>query len=186
MEVGQEPPLNALNLGLCELCNSSENYHINSSNFKCELCTMTACLNCSSLETCTECNETAQYFLNASDDQCVSCPVANCLTCQNISACLECNHSAGYELNEADLQCVPCEPNYFINDTTKQCAACSLFIPNCITCSSETLCSLCDYNASYHVVEVGQEPPLNPANLGLCEVCNSSENYYINSSSYKC
>ena len=186
VEVGQEPPYNASLLGTCDSCNSTENYYINDTNLRCELCTLTQCLNCSNLETCVECNETAQYFLNLTSSQCQPCPIPYCLTCSSFDTCSSCNSTAGYELNETDWQCYHCQPNYFINMTTLKCAECSLFISDCLTCASDVQCSVCDSNNSYYVITAGQDPPYDPLDIGTCDFCNSTQNYYINDTNLDC
>ncbi len=112
----------------------------------CVSCGMTGCLNCTSATVCNECQP--GYFLN-SNNVCIACPT-NCPTCSSATVCTSC--VPGYNLNSAGAcvkACPACCPTCSYSSTGvvtcltclrgfafkgSQCLACSVGIPNCISC----------------------------------------------------
>lgn len=123
-----------------------------------------------------------QTFFNTTSNMCEGCPIINCLTCENLTVCHTCDASLNYYLNTTTGQCdtcaitgcitcsggacTVCDPllNYlldgvggciqcgagtFANNNTGTCDSCSL--TGCATCQSLTICQVCDYTLNYYL-----------------------------------
>jgi len=74
---------------------------------------------------------------------CLACHYS-CQTCTGTSStdCSACDGGTNFRsLNSATHTC-PCQGGYVENNVAK-CALCSVFMQNCATCSSQTVCTSC-------------------------------------------
>jgi hypothetical protein len=121
-------------------------------NQTCSLCVIKYALSCTTTVSASQCQ--SGYYL--SDSYCNNC-LLNCITCSSAYDCSAC--ASGYYLNTSIITCNPCPQgcatcNQF---TPSQCLTClngyqlssnscnfvTCNIPNCLFCSSSSVCSQC-------------------------------------------
>ncbi|KAH0576203.1 Cysteine-rich protein [Spironucleus salmonicida] len=139
----------------------------------CTACPAT-CLTCTSATECQTCanvnvlvGSTCAPCQIAQMKPCVCTDAVNCATCATDNTkCATCN---GNYNQDADTPCSTCKPTFFEDTTagTKTCKACSA---NCITCSSDTNCTVCD---SGFVVEANKCEKCADLN---CTTCQTGKN----------
>lgn len=87
----------------CSVCNSSNNYYLNSTSGLCEPCSVAGCITCTTLTTCSDCNETlnyvlisttcslcqtnSNYFPETTSQTCALCSLSNCINCSSLNQC---------------------------------------------------------------------------------------------------
>lgn len=144
-------PENCLSCMSSTTCTNCMNPYVLSNN-TCALCVIQYALSCSSTVAATACQ--SGYYL--SDSYCSSC-LLNCITCSSAYDCSACTD--GYYLNTSIITCNPCPQgcsncNQYV---PSQCTVCTngytlsstsclpviCPIPNCLYCSTPTVCSRC-------------------------------------------
>ena len=163
----------------CTLCNAD---YLLKSDDTCEKCGSSASTKCSACAKAGKCSICAEnYFLDV-DFKCTKCP-DNCKACtKNLSnSCTACNTGYILESGECiqcslsatktkcsicliDGKCTECQ-NYYLKQNDV-CVACPT---GCLTCSSTTICTVCDAgymfsSGSCYLCEAG-------SSLTKCEVC---------------
>lgn len=126
---------------------------------QCSACSVANCYSCTSGGQCTQCastyylyNQSSCHLSNACPEKtypdgsqtikiCASCS-ANCKRCSSPSTCTECL-SNFYLSNSACVAPENCPTGTYPDDTVSpsNCSQCNL--PNCVNCSSETVCTWC-------------------------------------------
>lgn len=89
-----------------------------------------------------------------------------CTACSVPGLCIACNEPIHYLFNASTSSCVAAS-GYYLNATFIP-ELCSLAMPGCLQCSSQTTCTLCDTFLNYALV-VGQ--------------CQAAAGYYLNATS---
>lgn len=136
------------------VCTTCTNPFVLNSNFTCDICTISNAISCSSTVTASSC--ASYYYL--SDGYCDNC-MLNCLSCSSSSTCNACG--TGYYLNATVITCNPCSlgcsvcnqyspsnctsclSNYIYDSNAYTCTSINCTLPNCLICSSLTVCSIC-------------------------------------------
>ena len=156
---GCQPGYNVVN-GKCELRDCGAGMYLNMDDGQCYACS-NGCKSCTGPDSCTECEKAYNLesgyciaktceegmYLNSETGECLSCP-STCTTCATImtssetTQCITC--AEGYKLDAATATCVPlnCAASEYVKGN--ECLPCSGAISNCVACSGENTCTLCD------------------------------------------
>ncbi len=146
--------------GKCQLHDCGEGKYLDMSDGKCYSCS-NGCKSCTGPDACTECEKAynlesgycimktceAGMYLNTETGECLSCP-ATCTTCSTVMTSSEtpqCTSCAeGYKLDAATATCVElnCSDAEYVKGN--ECLPCSGTISNCLTCSGENTCTVCE------------------------------------------
>lgn len=146
--------------GKCQLHDCGEGKYLDMSDGKCYSCS-NGCKSCTGSDACTECEKAynlesgycimktceAGMYLNTETGECLSCP-ATCTTCSTVMTSSEtpqCTSCAeGYKLDAATATCVElnCSDAEYVKGN--ECLPCSGTISNCLTCSGENTCTVCE------------------------------------------
>ena len=78
---------------------------------------------------------------------CVSCStlINGCSTCSSSTACTSCSTTLHFASAPNLAQTCDCD-SAFIFDPSNVCVLCSSTLPNCDTCSSQSICTSCNFN----------------------------------------
>jgi hypothetical protein len=127
-----------------------------------------------------------------------------CSYCTNTGQCLGCNTTLNYVYNPSNYSCLAASGYYLFwnTSTVNTPITCNSSMAGCITCLSQTVCTLCDLLAHYQLVNgtCAAAPGyyLNSSNIPVvctltgcyecqsatvCSVCSSTQNYIINNNS---
>ena len=146
--------------GKCQLHDCGAGKYLDMSDGKCYSCS-NGCKSCTGPDACTECEKAynlesgycimktceAGMYLNTETGECLSCP-ATCTTCSTVMTSSEtpqCTSCAeGYKLDAATATCVElnCSDAEYVKGN--ECLPCSGTISNCLTCSGENTCTVCE------------------------------------------
>ena len=146
--------------GKCQLHDCGAGKYLDMSDGKCYSCS-NGCKSCTGPDACTECENAynlesgycimktceAGMYLNTETGECLSCP-ATCTTCSTVMTSSEtpqCTSCAeGYKLDAATATCVElnCSDAEYVKGN--ECLPCSGTISNCLTCSGENTCTVCE------------------------------------------
>jgi hypothetical protein len=174
--------------GKCSSCYFTSNgYYSLSGAGVCSLCNVAGCATYSSACQCLSCQNGYQYINN----QCIQCQNLHCYQCQaSISSCQSCAPAYG-RLSSACLLCQPancnncdgdntvctqCNTGYYLSNG--QCYQCQT---NCLTCTSNVLCSSCAANNFLQANGRCKALPANciqidnstlASNIGSCKRCS--------------
>ena len=181
--------------GKCQLHDCGAGKYLDMSDGKCYSCS-NGCKSCTGPDACTECENAynlesgycimktceAGMYLNSETGECLSCP-ATCTTCATVMSSSEtpqCTSCAeGYKLDEATATCVElnCSDAEYVKGN--ECLPCSGTISNCLTCSGENTCTVCEngftlQNGQCVGVDCGAGTYLNMSkNPATCDSCSS-------------
>ncbi|ELP85989.1 protein serine/threonine kinase, putative [Entamoeba invadens IP1] len=179
--------LTCFNSTFCITCDTSV-YFLNK-NHICELaselakrCTMML----PSQRGCVICND--GYYQDQND--CLRCD-STCSTCQEISKCLSCKENYYQILSESYLcksyesltncvkktssGCLQCSNGYYLGKVIPRCYECSM---NCLLCSSEETCLICDINfvlVDNHCKSVSEITFCLSAENSVCTKCGNNK-----------
>ena len=168
---------------------------------KCTSCSVTNCLNCTQSPTsCTTCLSGYILFTNSTITKCIlNCKELNlpstnyilspttstCISCSSqVSNCLDCYYSTLL----SKTICTTCANSYFLypNNTclavcpsagyylyqNKYCLPCGL---NCATCSSDSICTVCNVNYNLYQNQCVSTCPIGYySNTGVCTACEAN------------
>ena len=156
---GCQPGYNVVN-GKCELRDCGAGMYLNMEDGQCYSCS-NGCKSCTGPDSCTECEKAYNLesgyciaktceegmYLNSETGECLSCP-STCTTCATVmtssetTQCITC--AEGYKLDAATATCVPlnCAASEYVKGN--ECLPCSGSLSNCVACSGENTCTLCD------------------------------------------
>lgn len=181
--------------GKCQLHDCGAGKYLDMSDGKCYSCS-NGCKSCTGPDACTECENAynlesgycimktceAGMYLNSETGECLSCP-ATCTTCATVMTSSEtpqCTSCAeGYKLDEATATCVElnCSDAEYVKGN--ECLPCSGTISNCLTCSGENTCTVCEngftlQNGQCVGVDCAAGTYLNMSkNPATCDSCSS-------------
>ena len=181
--------------GKCQLHDCGAGKYLDMSDGKCYSCS-NGCKSCTGPDACTECENAynlesgycimktceAGMYLNSETGECLSCP-ATCTTCATVMSSSEtpqCTSCAeGYKLDEATATCVElnCSDAEYVKGN--ECLPCSGTISNCLTCSGENTCTVCEngftlQNGQCVGIDCGAGTYLNMSkNPATCDSCTS-------------
>ena len=181
--------------GKCQLHDCGAGKYLDMSDGKCYSCS-NGCKSCTGPDACTECENAynlesgycimktceAGMYLNSETGECLSCP-ATCTTCATVMTSSEtpqCTSCAeGYKLDEATATCVElnCSDAEYVKGN--ECLPCSGTISNCLTCSGENTCTVCEngftlQNGQCVGIDCGAGTYLNMSkNPATCDSCSS-------------
>ena len=181
--------------GKCQLHDCGAGKYLDMSDGKCYSCS-NGCKSCTGPDACTECENAynlesgycimktceAGMYLNSETGECLSCP-ATCTTCATVMSSSEtpqCTSCAeGYKLDEATATCVElnCSDAEYVKGN--ECLPCSGTISNCLTCSGENTCTVCEngftlQNGQCVGIDCGAGTYLNMSkNPATCDSCSS-------------
>ncbi len=181
--------------GKCQLHDCGEGKYLDMSDGKCYSCS-NGCKSCTGPDACTECEKAynlesgycimktceAGMYLNTETGECLSCP-ATCTTCSTVMTSSEtpqCTSCAeGYKLDAATATCVElnCSDAEYVKGN--ECLPCSGTISNCLTCSGENTCTVCEngftlQNGQCVGIDCGAGTYLNMSkNPATCDSCSS-------------
>ena len=181
--------------GKCQLHDCGAGKYLDMSDGKCYSCS-NGCKSCTGPDACTECENAynlesgycimktceAGMYLNSETGECLSCP-ATCTTCATVMSSSEtpqCTSCAeGYKLDEATATCVElnCSDAEYVKGN--ECLPCSGTISNCLTCSGENTCTVCEngftlQNGQCVGVDCAAGTYLNMSkNPATCDSCSS-------------
>ena len=181
--------------GKCQLHDCGAGKYLDMSDGKCYSCS-NGCKSCTGPDACTECENAynlesgycimktceAGMYLNTETGECLSCP-ATCTTCSTVMTSSEtpqCTSCAeGYKLDAATATCVElnCSDAEYVKGN--ECLPCSGTISNCLTCSGENTCTVCEngftlQNGQCVGVDCGAGTYLNMSkNPATCDSCSS-------------
>ena len=181
--------------GKCQLHDCGAGKYLDMSDGKCYSCS-NGCKSCTGPDACTECENAynlesgycimktceAGMYLNSETGECLSCP-ATCTTCATVMTSSEtpqCTSCAeGYKLDEATATCVElnCSDAEYVKGN--ECLPCSGTISNCLTCSGENTCTVCEngftlQNGQCVGVDCAAGTYLNMSkNPATCDSCTS-------------
>jgi proprotein convertase subtilisin/kexin type 5 len=108
------------------------------------------------------------YYFENTANQCESCAFG-CLTCTSASNCISCNSDSDHrELRTVSgVKTCVCKERYFQPAAGTICFAC---IRDCLTCSDETTCDVCDTDNNYVLI-----PNNTCQNCGYgCSTCTNA------------
>ena len=90
--------------------------------------------------------------------------ISLCYKCENEAFCTECGNEGALEENNTCINNSLVENNnYFLNKTSNKYVSCSI-IDNCITCSSSTVCTLCQEGFTLNKNNICQKDNTNNEN----------------------
>ena len=137
------------NLNQCQLCDTSNNYYLQSNT--CILSTLTNCNIISQSGNCIQCN--ANFYMDLNAQRCVSVAqssvIANCATYNNGQTCIACSGNfflragaclainstiANCQTYNSLQQCAACASGYVVNTDNSACVA----VPQNSTCRAYT------------------------------------------------
>ncbi|KAL7717098.1 Furin repeat-containing protein [Entamoeba marina] len=169
----------------CELYDSSNpqtcyscvsGFMYDSENNVCVDCETDHCSKCYSTTTtpqCTDCKDGYQY-LGGSGDVPYSCYEKNITHCSSYST-------------TQSYKCLSCDTNYFTNTDNDACVTCLDSIPNCETCTSDSVCTQC--SDLFYLEDATCKSCINHCNIcdgdtGECSSCDAG--YVLNENADEC
>lgn len=195
-------PFNCLNCTSSSVCVTCMNPYV-LTNQTCSLCIIKNAFSCTSTVAASQCQ--SGYYL--SDSYCNSC-LLNCISCSSAYDCSAC--ASGYYLNTSIITCNPCPQGCATCNqyTPTQCTTClsgyqfsaysctfvACSIPNCLYCSSSSICSQCKqlyyWDGSSCLAgasitcENGASGPLPPDCINSCSAFNYQA--LLNNGKFEC